>query len=84
MLDVDGGDDVDLGVQEFYHILPALLVATRAGNVGVSQLVHEDHLGWRSSTASRFISSKWEPRYSTNRRRITSRSSINSSVLCRP
>ncbi len=40
MLDVDGGDDVDAGVQQFLHVLPALGVA-RARRVGVRQLVDE-------------------------------------------
>jgi len=44
MLDVDGSDDVDVGTQERHHILPALLVAAGARDVGVGQLVHQDHL----------------------------------------
>ena len=40
VLDVDGGDHVDPGVEHLLDVLPALLVA-RAGNVGVRQLVHQ-------------------------------------------
>ena len=44
MLDVDVRDDVDAGLEQFLHVLPALLVA-RSGDVRVRELVHERHLG---------------------------------------
>ncbi len=40
VLDVDGRDDVDAGIQELLHVLPALLVA-RTGRVGVGEFVDE-------------------------------------------
>ena len=43
VLDVDGGDDVDAGLQQFLDVLPALGVA-RAGHVGVRELVDERDL----------------------------------------
>ena len=43
MLDVDGGVDIDAGLQQLLDILPALGVA-RAGRVGMRQLVHQDQL----------------------------------------
>ncbi len=44
MLDVDGGDDVDAGVEELFDVLPAFRVAA-AGDVGVGQLVDEGEGG---------------------------------------
>ncbi len=41
VLDVDGGDDVDPGGEQFLDVLPALGVPA-AGDVGVRQLVHQD------------------------------------------
>ena len=41
VLDVDGGEHVDAGRQQLFHILPALGMA-RAGRVGVGQLVDQD------------------------------------------
>ena len=44
MLDVDGGPDVDAGIEQFLDVLPALGVARRriaAGQVGVRQLVDQ-------------------------------------------
>ena len=43
MLDVEGGDDVDTGVEHFDHILPALEMA-RARHIGVSQLIDQRQL----------------------------------------
>ncbi len=43
MLDVDGRDDVDAGVEELVHVLPPLGVP-RAGSVGVGELVDEGDL----------------------------------------
>ena len=43
VLDVDRGDHVDPGVEQFLHVLPALLVA-RPGHVGVRELVHQGDL----------------------------------------
>ena len=43
VLDVDRGDHVDPGVEQFLHVLPALLVA-RSGHVGVRELVHQGDL----------------------------------------
>ena len=43
MLDVDRGDHVDPGVEQFLDVLPALLVP-RARHVGVRQLVHQGDL----------------------------------------
>ena len=42
VLDVDGRDHVDAGVEELVHVLPPLPVAA-VGHVGVGQLVHERH-----------------------------------------
>ena len=44
VLDVDVGDDVDAGVQQFLDVLPALLVP-RAGHVRVRELVDQRDLG---------------------------------------
>lgn len=44
VLDVDGGDHVDAGLEEFLDVLPALGVAG-AGHVGVGEFVHERHGG---------------------------------------
>src|SRR5471030_2260485 len=41
MLDVDGGEHVDAGVEQFLDILPALGMA-RTGRVGMRQFVHQD------------------------------------------
>ena len=43
MLDVEGGVDVDPGVEQFEHVLPALGVAG-AGGVGVGELVDQHEL----------------------------------------
>ena len=43
MLDVEGADDVDAGVEELEHVLVALLVAA-AGHVGVRELVDDRDL----------------------------------------
>ena len=43
VLHVDGGDDVDAGVEQLLHVLPALLVA-RARDVAVRELVDERDL----------------------------------------
>ena len=43
VLDVDRGDHVDPGVEQFLDVLPALLVA-RPGHVGVRELVHQGDL----------------------------------------
>ena len=44
MLNVDGGDDVDAGVEELVDVLVAFGVA-RPGRVGVGELVDEHQLG---------------------------------------
>ncbi len=44
MLDVDRGEDIDSGVEELVHVLPALLVAA-ARNIGVGVLIHHRRLG---------------------------------------
>ncbi len=44
MLDVEGGDDVDAGVEHLDHILPALQMA-RAGNVAVREFIDQGELG---------------------------------------
>jgi hypothetical protein len=44
MLDVEGGDHVDAGVEQLADVLPALLVPA-AGHVGVRQVIDEDALG---------------------------------------
>jgi hypothetical protein len=44
VLDVDRGQHVDAGVEQFVHVLPALGVA-RAGDVGVCELVDDGDLG---------------------------------------
>ena len=61
VLDVDGGHDVDAGVEQFEHIFVALAVA-RAGNVGVGQLVDDAQVGWRARTASISISRRMTER----------------------
>ena len=43
VLDIDGGIDVDAGLQQLLHVLVALGVAA-AGGVGMGQLVHQDQL----------------------------------------
>ncbi len=45
MLNVDGGKDVDAGVDELQHILVALVVA-RSRHVGVGQLVDDAGVGF--------------------------------------
>ena len=42
VLDVDGGDDIDPGLEDLLDVLPALLVA-RARDVGVGELVDQGH-----------------------------------------
>ncbi len=44
MLDVDGRDDVDAGLEQLLHVLPALGVP-RARHVRVREFVHERHRG---------------------------------------
>ncbi len=39
VLDVDGGDHRDPGVEDLEHVLPPLLVTSGSGHVGVGQLV---------------------------------------------
>ncbi len=41
MLNVDGGEHVDAGIQQLFNILPAFGMA-RAGRVAVRQFVHQD------------------------------------------
>ena len=41
MLDVNGGEDVNPGLQQFVHILPALWMAG-AGGITVRQLIHQN------------------------------------------
>ena len=41
MLDVDGGEDVDTGFEQFFDVLPAFRVA-RTRRVAVRQFVHQD------------------------------------------
>jgi len=43
MLDVDGGDHIDAGVQEFLDVLPSFVVLA-ARDVGMGELVNQDHL----------------------------------------
>jgi hypothetical protein len=59
MLDVDRGPDVDAGVQQLHHILPAPLVAA-AGCVAMGQFVHQHRMPC-ASTASRSISCRAWP-----------------------
>ena len=44
VLDVERGDDVDAGVEEFVDVLPSFLVPA-AGHVGVGEFVHQRDLG---------------------------------------
>ncbi len=44
VLDVERGPDVDVGVEQFLNVLPALGVAA-VGRVGVGELVDDDELG---------------------------------------
>ena len=48
MLDVDGGDDVDAGVEFFQDILPALFVPAGSRHVRVGKLVDERDRGMPS------------------------------------
>lgn len=41
MLHVDGGEDIDAGIQQFLHVLPAFGV-TRTANIAVRQFVDQD------------------------------------------
>ena len=41
MLDVEGGEDVDPGGQQFLYVLPAFDVA-RAGDVGMREFIYDD------------------------------------------
>ena len=43
VLDVERGDDIHAGVEQFGHVLPAFRV-TRAGGVRVREFIHEDKL----------------------------------------
>ena len=43
VLDVDGRDDVDPGLQQFFDVLPTFLVA-RSGNVRMRELVDQRHV----------------------------------------
>ena len=43
MLNVDGGPDVDAGIENFTHILPAFAMA-QAGGVGMGEFVHQEEL----------------------------------------
>ena len=45
VLDVDGADDTDAGVQQIQDVLPALLVGSGPRDVGVGQLVDQGHVG---------------------------------------
>ncbi len=83
VLDVDGRDHVDAGVEDRVDVLPPLLVR-RAGHVRVRQLVDEDHLRARAMTASRSISSNDASRWTSVRRGTTSRSSSCAAVKSRP
>jgi hypothetical protein len=66
VLDVDRGVDVDAGVQQLHHVLPAALVAA-ARRRCVREFVDQRDLGLRASSASRSSSSSVRPRYSTRR-----------------
>ncbi len=46
MLDIDGGPDVNPGLQQFLHVLPALRVPgwrVAAGQIRVRQLIHQQN-----------------------------------------
>ena len=45
MLDVDGRDDVNAGVEQVEHILPALRVPRGAGHVGMGEFIDQRHAG---------------------------------------
>ena len=45
MLQVEGGDDRDAGVEQLRHVLPALLVV-RTGRIVVGQAVYKTDLGF--------------------------------------
>ena len=81
VLDVDGGDDVDAGVEQLLDVLPALLVA-RAGDVGVGQLVDEDDLraAGQDGVEVHLLEARC-PGSSTVRRGTTSRSPSWAAVL---
>ena len=83
VLDVERGVDVDAGVEQLVHVLPALVVP-RAGGVGVGQLVQQEQRGCRARAASRSNSSSRVPRYSMTRRGMTSRPSSSRAVSARP
>ena len=64
VLDVDGRDHVDAGGQQLLDVLPALLVAAPGALVWASSSTSATS-GRRARTASRSISSRVAPRYST-------------------
>ena len=63
VLDVDGRDHGDAGVEQLLDVLPALGVPAARG-VGVRQFVDQHHRGCRASTASTSSSANTRPRYS--------------------
>ena len=84
VLDVDGRDDVDAGVEQLVDVLPALLVP-RAGDVRVGELVDE-HL-CRAAAQDGVDVHLFERRVAMLdpvRRAMTSRSPICSAVRFRP
>ena len=84
VLDVDGRDHVDPGVEQLLDVLPALLVA-RPGDVACARARRRARpAALRARTASRSISSNVVPRYSMRRRGTTSRSPICAAVFARP
>ena len=64
VLDVDGGDDVDAGVEELLDVLPALLVARARARWCARARRRARPSGRRARTASTSISSNVAPRYS--------------------
>ena len=84
VLDVDGGDDVDAGVEQVAHVLPPLGVP-RSGDVRVGQLVDEGDLGAAGEHGVEVHLLDGGARgTSTGRRGTTSRSPICAAVWSRP
>jgi hypothetical protein len=67
VLDVDGREDADAGVEDLEHVLEALLVPAAGALVWASSSTTHS-CGLRATIAATSISSRTTPRYSTFRR----------------
>ena len=79
VLDVDRGENVDAGVEQFNDVLVALRM-TRTGRVGVRELVDERECGCQGRMASRSISPNFVPRWSIFARGTMGRPASSASV----